>query len=168
MTRALDWNPRWVTIMSVNSRATSTLDISKVPEIMLPRPPDQGRAEFRVPELEDSDIKLRPSRFNPAELLKCGHGHLSQGQVSAVGKGTHHVADWPMENPFRVALLNPSWVFNTMDESLVNWVQPVKSTAMARGEAAPFVRGMEILPVGVTTVPALSKFMTPLPTCVPK
>jgi hypothetical protein len=51
-----------------------------------------------------------------------------------------------MENPLSVAELNPSWVFKTMDESLVNWVHPVKSTAMARGDAAPLARGMEILP----------------------
>ena len=65
----LDWNPRWVMIMSVNSFATSTFDISKAEGVILQPLASDAFLITAVPELFDSSYKLSP-RFVSPEVLK--------------------------------------------------------------------------------------------------
>ena len=54
MVLELAWNPRWVTIISVNCSARSTLLISKAPAMILPFPAIPDSPMLASPELLDT------------------------------------------------------------------------------------------------------------------
>lgn len=68
MVLELAWNPRWVMIMSVNSFATSTFDISMAEGVILQPAASVAFLITASPELLDSSYKLSPNFVSPEVL----------------------------------------------------------------------------------------------------
>jgi len=82
MVRVLAWKPAWDTIMFVNSCASSTLDISDVPELMVPRDPVPG-----VPRTRCRSSPRRCSCCSPALERPEGFGKVASASCATSASG---------------------------------------------------------------------------------
>src|SRR5690606_2192271 len=70
ITRPAAWNPRWVTIIRVNSCARSTFDISSPPLEIDDWLPSPEKLSTGSPEFEETVYMFSPVRTSPAGLVK--------------------------------------------------------------------------------------------------
>ena len=85
MTRELAWKPRCVMTMLLNSSATSTLDISSVPGLIVPRPPTPVVPTCGSPEL----VERANSRVLTIRTKKLVLGLIERAKQAGVPVQVH-------------------------------------------------------------------------------